>query len=869
MSEPPSPESGTVVDPDVLATRRARRAEVSEDATLELKLFEAERRLGEVAAERDALREQIAGFERDLRGTRQREWAEQQQRLEAQGEAAATRELAGHQLAELRERLAEAEAELATVAAERDRARKAIEDERLRTTAERERREALEREGVVLRAELARRVELTTAAAEAVERAQHELQAGRVAGADAASLHSRIAAERRAFADRVVGVERAVASVRERLGTAAGVLRERVEAERSARVAAEAALVGERARAAAAEGQVTSLSVERDAAVRARDASAGAVAGERARAAAAEARAVDLERERTAVAQELAVARTRAAELERELAQRIAIEAQLRGALEGLTAELAALRADEGGRAAQLAERVESVVALASGLRGELGAEHEALSASLTAMQVRMAELEEELAAADGLRHELEAERAARWVAEAELDAERRRGDEDRAARATAESRLADAEAELEDLRAVARPGIGPDPDAVASLREVLARQPRTPAADAMGPVRDSLGADLTAAAERLRAVAGAEAEEEIQDEAEAQDEVLDREEDLEADASPVEEVLEVEDAREGAYGPEFEEIEDVLEVEEIEEEVVDVLAVEEAVEVEDHVGPEDVLEVQDVREAGDLPEPGPDLDTLSAPAVLRSGRQPVPARPSIIESGPWLRDALLSLAADEPEIAELLIVALLPAQGGLVNKPLTYELAITDGTTHRVVLDLEHARVELPSEAPVEARISGSLAALVPLVAGGAARRLPATQIEGRRRLRRLLKARRTPLGLAELAAAEVVPSPGLLLTVLARAVPASWTQQHPPLTVDIASAGSDCWRVTSSGGPLTILPADGAPPADAVLHTSANRLPAVLAGAATLGDAYVEGDVDAVKTLLSWLDRAQRPAR
>ncbi len=90
MSQPP-PESGNVVDPEVLASRRARRAEVSEDASLELRLFEADRRLGEVAAERDALRAQIEGFERDLRGTRQREWSEQQQRLEAQGETAAAR----------------------------------------------------------------------------------------------------------------------------------------------------------------------------------------------------------------------------------------------------------------------------------------------------------------------------------------------------------------------------------------------------------------------------------------------------------------------------------------------------------------------------------------------------------------------------------------------------------------------------------------------------------------------------------------------------------------------------------------------------------------------------------------------------------
>ncbi|HWH92794.1 MAG TPA: hypothetical protein VNT03_02940, partial [Baekduia sp.] len=106
MSQPPS-ESGNVVDPEVLASRRARRAEVGEDASLELRLFDAERRMGEVAAERDKLRAQIAEFERELRSTHQREWAEQQQRLEAQGEAASARELAGAQLAELRERLAE------------------------------------------------------------------------------------------------------------------------------------------------------------------------------------------------------------------------------------------------------------------------------------------------------------------------------------------------------------------------------------------------------------------------------------------------------------------------------------------------------------------------------------------------------------------------------------------------------------------------------------------------------------------------------------------------------------------------------------------------------------------------------------------
>jgi hypothetical protein len=170
--------------------------------------------------------------------------------------------------------------------------------------------------------------------------------------------------------------------------------------------------------------------------------------------------------------------------------------------------------------------------------------------------------------------------------------------------------------------------------------------------------------------------------------------------------------------------------------------------------------------------------------------------------------------------------------------------------------------------RVELPGSGPAAVRVAGPLAVLVPLVAGGAGRRLPGTRIEGRRHLRRLIKARRAPIGLAELAAADIAPSPGLLLTVLARAVDPRWTAR--PLTVDIASEGSDRWRVVASGkGPLAIVPAGdgvGAPPASAVLHTSAHRLAAVLAGTAAPGDAFVEGDSRDVRTLLSWLDRAQR---
>src|SRR4051794_11178597 len=245
MSQPPT-DHGNVVDPDVLASRRARRAEGSQDATLGLRLFEAERRLSEVAAERDALRSRLEHEERELRTTRQREWAEQQQRLEAQGEAAVTREVAAEQVASLRARLAEAETEVAVVRAERDRARgeldpardelaeaRALSDEaaararaeaegelareRAAARADRELREALEAEHAALREEVQRRGRLTREAAAAVAEARRELAASRRSGAwEARDLERRLREERSAFAVRVEAVEAAVAAVRER-----------------------------------------------------------------------------------------------------------------------------------------------------------------------------------------------------------------------------------------------------------------------------------------------------------------------------------------------------------------------------------------------------------------------------------------------------------------------------------------------------------------------------------------------------------------------------------------------------------------------------------------------------------------------------
>jgi hypothetical protein len=810
MTQPPS-ESGNVVDPEVLASRRARRAEVSEDATLELRLLEAERRLGEVAAERDALRGQVARLESEVTGTRQREWAEQQQRLEAQGEAAAARELAGSQLATLRARLAAAEAEVAVVAAERDRARRALEDERLRTTAERERREALEREGLLLRAELARRPQAAPAPAR-----DHQLEA-------------RIAAERAALSQRVQAVEAAVSAVRDRLGVAARGLREQLEA-------AESALGAERSARLRADGELAELRGELDT---------------------ARGRVTDLERERAGLESVLGAERVRTIALERELGEareRVAslghevAEAQAgaasRGEVEALRAELArrdaalaavtqeldAVRAGDGERIAQLQARVESVIALASG--------QDELLSSLAAMRERVAELQEGVA-------QLDAERAARWVAESELDAERRRGDADRA-------RLADVEAELTDLRSRFTPPTPTSPSTLASLRSALdALQAATPTTTS-----PALGLDLSAAAARLRAATTVE-EETVEERPAA--------EPAAAEEPPA------------AIAPEPPAIEEPALA------VPPPAAEEPAVAVPPPVAEEPVLAVPPPSEEPPAVEVPPAAVAAEPPAVeeppaadpppaadASPARQPLAERSPVQRPGPWLRDALVALARDEPEIAELVVVGLLPLQAGLVPAPFTYILDVDAGGSHRVAIGDDEVRVGMSAGSQTigaEPRAAGPLEKLVPLVTGGTSWRLSGARVSQRRQLKKLIRARRRPVGLQELAEADVAPSPGLLLTVLARAVDPAWTKG---LTVDIAPEQADRWRVAASGvGPVAILPADGAPPAPATLHVSAGRLAAVLAGTAGPSDAHVEGDLAAVRTLLSWFDRAQRGGR
>jgi hypothetical protein len=493
----------------------------------------------------------------------------------------------------------------------------------------------------------------------------------------------------------------------------------------------------------------------------------------------------------------------------RLLREELAAERAGREAAEATVARLRLERTAEDG---SLAARVQGLRCTAIALQEGL-AEQATLRSALHAMEVRLGELQA------GLREELERERAARWVAEQELDAER-------AAHAVTR-------AELSTLREGAPRAV--DPDTLASLRATFDQLRTAPAPATPDP---GVSFDLAAAAQRLRASAAAEGE---RPEA--------------ASLAP---------AAPGAPAM-----------------VPSMPAPPEAPVVAKV--PTVAPSVPAAPQAPVMASPEPAPAPVALPVPLLAGIPGIPPRPPLArrtvplpsrEASPgdpgWLNTALTAFADQAPEDAERLFAALLPAQAGLVRKPVAYDLVISGGGALRVALDHDRAEVaERPAGAlPADARFAGRLRALVPLVAGGAARRLPGVEVDGRRKVRRLLRARRAPLTLAKLARAGVSPDPRHLLALLVAGVDPAWTVGRAAV-VDIDALGAQCLRVrVPAGGRPTVTLAEGGAESQATLRVPAGALLAVLADTAPTGTGLVEGDLPTVLYLLDLFDRARRAA-
>jgi hypothetical protein len=126
---------------------------------------------------------------------------------------------------------------------------------------------------------------------------------------------------------------------------------------------------------------------------------------------------------------------------------------------------------------------------------------------------------------------------------------------------------------------------------------------------------------------------------------------------------------------------------------------------------------------------------------------------------------------------------------------------------------------------------------------------------------------VRKLLRERRRPLALSDLALVTPRPAPGVLLGALAAAVDPAWTVGHR-FGVSYVVADQGRWTVLAEdGAPLRVAENGGEHPHAAVVELDLEAVLPVLQGDAAPGgaNATVAGDRRAVDVLHAWFDRAR----
>ena len=263
---------------------------------------------------------------------------------------------------------------------------------------------------------------------------------------------------------------------------------------------------------------------------------------------------------------------------------------------------------------------------------------------------------------------------------------------------------------------------------------------------------------------------------------------------------------------------------------------------------------------------AGDLPAEAPP-DAVELPRRLQ-GVRPRPSQ--------WLAGALRRAAVHrDAQLVGELIAELLPVQGLVVRRALTYGVTIDDVGCYRVATTGRRpasvARVDPAALQGLDFEVRGSVAEIGRFVAGRGSWRLRGLRVTpGRaRRARRVAHARRSPLTLRELAGANVRVWPGLLLPVLAEAIDPQWTAGERFLVAfSISGATPTVLYVgVSDGAPITVSPRrlDAVPAA--TLYLSERACLNLLARTPLPAGEHVlcAGQRAQAERLLDWMDRAQ----
>lgn len=229
-----------------------------------------------------------------------------------------------------------------------------------------------------------------------------------------------------------------------------------------------------------------------------------------------------------------------------------------------------------------------------------------------------------------------------------------------------------------------------------------------------------------------------------------------------------------------------------------------------------------------------------------------------------------WLAPAIRRLAEQrDAKLAAELVIELLPAQRQIVDRSLNYEIKINELGAFYVTLDPANATISREPRGSVDFSLEGPVAAFSELAAGGTSRRHRGLRIrKGRGRARGLLKARRQPVALADLAAGEVDVWPGLLLLAMAEAIDPSWTTgRRFELAFDVEDASGIVIYIRICDGEPILVSRTAVGQPVATVSLSGHALICLLAGVRAPAEhtTLVTGDATSVDMFLQWTARAQ----
>ncbi len=263
----------------------------------------------------------------------------------------------------------------------------------------------------------------------------------------------------------------------------------------------------------------------------------------------------------------------------------------------------------------------------------------------------------------------------------------------------------------------------------------------------------------------------------------------------------------------------------------------------------------------------------------VAARAATEATRQ---ALGPVVAPAPGLRRALLALAREEPVTAGALIAGLLPAQGAILEGPLSYDLTVRGYGTFAVTVGHGGTEVQrLTKRRPRKEaafHIAGEPLVLAQLLAGERKRLgrfRPSARVTGRRRRARaaLGAIPASTISLAEAVKAGARLEPALVYSALPYAVSPEWTKGHVfTVAQEIRELGPRAWYVTARDGVrLSVVEHAAGAAADATVTMSRAAFDRLLKGESPAhGDLpVIRGNREAVATLKRWADLARNEPR